>query len=62
MSPKSDDEIVSEIRRIRDEHAKKFDYDLKRIFEDFKRREQESGRKFVRLQPRAPTTGGKRTA
>jgi len=34
------DPIVEETRRIRDEHAKKFDYDLRAIFEDIKRFEQ----------------------
>jgi hypothetical protein len=41
------DPIVDEIRRIRDEHAAQFNYDLDAIFRDLKERERKSGRKFV---------------
>lgn len=34
------DPIVEETRRIRDEHAKKFNYDLRAIFEDIKQFEE----------------------
>ena len=34
------DEVVEEVRRIREAYAKRFDYDLKRIFEDLKKKEQ----------------------
>ncbi|MEA2602817.1 MAG: hypothetical protein QOF89_3809 [Acidobacteriota bacterium] len=44
--------IVEEIRRIREEHAAEFDYDLRKICEDLKRRERESGLKFVSLPPK----------
>lgn len=36
----TDDPIVSEVRRLRDEHAKSFGYDLRRIFADLKRSEE----------------------
>ena len=42
-----DDPIVAEIRKIRDEHAKKFNYDLDAIFEDYQRIGKESGREHV---------------
>ena len=42
-----DDPIVEEIRRIREEHAKKFDYDLDAIFADLKAREAQSEDVFV---------------
>ena len=32
-----DDEIVAEVRRIRAEHAKKFNYDLGAIFADIQK-------------------------
>ncbi|MEA2602160.1 MAG: hypothetical protein QOF89_3152 [Acidobacteriota bacterium] len=35
----SEDPIVQEIRRIRQEHAARFDYDLQAIFADLKRTE-----------------------
>lgn len=41
------DEIVEEIRKIRDAHAKKFNYDLDAIYEDLKKAEKRSGLKFV---------------
>jgi hypothetical protein len=52
------DPIVEEIRRIRKEHAARFDYDIHRICEDI-RREQEldkaSGIEYVTLKPRSPS-------
>lgn len=36
----TEDPIVQEVRRIRQEHAARFDYDLKAIFADLKRTEQ----------------------
>ncbi len=41
------DPIVDEVRRIRDAHAAKFNYDLKAIFRDIKEHEQRSGLTFV---------------
>jgi hypothetical protein len=41
------DPIVDEIRRMRDAHAARFDYDLDAIFRDIKERERKSGHKFV---------------
>ncbi len=48
------DPIVEEIRRIRDEHAAKFNYDIHAIFEDYRRMERESGREYVTFPPRKP--------
>jgi hypothetical protein len=49
------DPIVEEVRKIRDEHAKKFDYDLQAIVADLKKQQKASKRKFVALPPRKPT-------
>jgi hypothetical protein len=49
-----DDPIVEEVRKVREEHAARFDYDLKRIFQDLKEEEQKSGRKVVTLSPKHP--------
>lgn len=38
------DTIVEEVRRAREEHAAMFEYDLPRIFADLKRTEQERNR------------------
>jgi hypothetical protein len=48
------DPIVEEIRRIRREHAEKFNFDLDAIFEDLKQSQRQSGRKVVTLEPRRP--------
>jgi hypothetical protein len=46
------DPIVEEVRRIRHEHAAKFNYNIHEICEDMRRRERESGRTYVTLPPR----------
>lgn len=48
------DPIVEEIRHIREEHAKKFNYDLHAICEDFRKKQSSSGNKVVSRQPRRP--------
>lgn len=50
------DPIVEEIRRIRDEHAKRFDYDLHAICEDFRKKQALSGHPVVSRKPRRPVT------
>jgi hypothetical protein len=46
------DEIVEEVRKIRQAHAERFEYDLDAIVADFKKREGEGGHKVVSLPPR----------
>ena len=48
------DPIVDEVRRIRDAHAARFNYDLRAIFLDIKKREKERGFKFVDGVARQP--------
>ena len=43
------DEIVAEVRRAREEHAKKFNYDPEAIFTDIQKQQEASGREFVSL-------------
>jgi hypothetical protein len=45
------DPIVEEIRKFRDEHAARFNYDLDAIFDDIKRSERELGLPLVTLPP-----------
>ena len=45
----SRDPIVDEIRRIREEYAAKFNYDLAAICKDLREKQAQSGRKVVRL-------------
>ena len=41
------DPIVDEVRRIREAHAARFNYDLRAIFKDIKEQQKRSGRTFV---------------
>lgn len=41
------DPIVEEIRKVRQAHAARFHFDLDAIFQDFKQKERQSGRKIV---------------
>ena len=41
------DPIVKEVRKFRQEHAKKFNYNLRSIYEDLIEQERLSGHKFV---------------
>ena len=49
------DPIVDEVRRVRDAHAARFNYDLDAIFQDIKKREKESGLVFVQGVARQPS-------
>ena len=42
-----DDPIVEEVRKVRDELAAKFNYDVKAIFDDLRNRQAEFGTRLV---------------
>jgi len=44
------DEIVEEVRRVRQENAEKFNFDISAICADIRRKQAESGRKVVSLE------------
>ena len=48
------DRIVEETRKIREEHAAKFNYDLEAIYRDLKEEEKKSGRDVVSLPRKQP--------
>ena len=48
------DDVVSEVRRIRDAYAKEFNYDLDAIHRDLKQKERAGGRRIVSLPPKRP--------
>lgn len=52
------DEIVEEIHRIREEHAKSFNYDLDAMFADWQKKQAESRREIISksLKPRTQPT------
>ena len=50
------DPIVNEVRRFRDEHAKKFNYDIKAICEDY-RKKREGYKKLLEKMQNIMTHG-----
>jgi hypothetical protein len=59
---RSSDPILEEIWKARDEHARRFNYDLKKICADLRRIEKQSGRRVVTRKPkRRSTTTEERT-
>jgi len=48
------DPIVDEIKRYREQHAAKFNYDLRAIVADVQQRQSLDGRKVVRRERRPP--------
>ncbi|MCK6555461.1 hypothetical protein L6Q96_12910 [Candidatus Binatia bacterium] len=56
------DPIVEEVRKIRQEHAERFNYDLRAIAADLRRQQEQSGRRYVRFEPRRPSATAKRKA
>lgn len=46
------DEIVEETRKVREEYAAKFNYDLEAIYRDLKGQEKRSKRKIVSTPPK----------
>jgi hypothetical protein len=43
------DSIVEDVRKVREEHAKKFNHNLDAIYQDLKKQEKKGGRKVVSL-------------
>jgi len=48
------DEIVEDVRRLREEYAAKFNYDLEAIYQDLKKQGKQDNRKVVSLPPKQP--------
>ncbi len=46
------DEVILEVRAIREAYACRFNFDVWELFRDAKKREGKSGRKVVSLQPK----------
>ena len=53
------DYIVDEVRRIREEQAAKYAFDIKAILAAAKKRQRRSGRKVVSLAPRDETSNNR---
>jgi hypothetical protein len=50
------DPIIEGIRKFRDEYAASFNYDVKAMLADIRRRQKESGRKTVSRPPKRIVT------
>jgi len=50
----TNDPIIEEVRKARDEYAKKFNYDLDDIYRDLIRKQEQSGKKLISLPPKRP--------
>ena len=48
------DPIIAEVWTVRDQHAARFDYDVKAIFRDIQARQEASGCQYVRYPARCP--------
>ncbi len=53
-SAEGTDEILDEVRSAREAYAARFDYDLARMFEDLKQREQRNAAPRANLKPLKP--------
>ena len=49
---RASDPILEEVWKARDEHARRFNYDLKKICADLRRIEKQSGRRVVTRKPK----------
>ncbi len=49
-----DDPIVEEVRRVREEYARQFGFDLRAMAEDLPKHEQEHPERLVAFPPRRP--------
>ncbi len=47
-----EDPIVEEVRKARNDYAKRFDYDLDAICRDLKEKQRKSGRELVSFSPK----------
>ncbi len=52
-----EDEIVKETRRLRDEYAKQFNYNLDLIYEDLQKKQQERVRNHIKFTAQKERTG-----
>ncbi len=56
------DEVMREVRAIREAYAARFDYDARALYEDAKRREIETDREVVHLEPKPLDSSQKKSA
>jgi hypothetical protein len=54
------DEIIHEVRAIREAYASRFNFDIRALYRDAKEQESKDGRKVVSLEPRRTATAERR--
>lgn len=52
----TNDEVADEVRRVREEQAAKYDFDVKAILAAAKKRQRRSRRKIVHVAPKKKLT------
>ena len=52
MKTPQTDPVIAEVRAVREQHAARFNYDVKAIFRDIRARQEASGRQYVRYPSR----------
>lgn len=57
-----ENEVLDEIRKYRDEHAKAFNYDINAICEDIRRRQNANGRTIISAPLKTPQRAKESTA
>ena len=53
MKTPQSDPVIAEVRAVREQHAARFDYDVRAIFRDLRARQEASSRKYVRYPSRS---------
>ena len=54
---KWEDQIVTEVRQIRERYAERFGFDVRAICHDLKKRQEEGSRLVIRRRPRSAEVG-----
>jgi hypothetical protein len=49
------DEIVEDVRKVREQYASKFNHDLEAIYRDLREQEKKDAERVVSLPPKEPT-------
>jgi len=53
---KWEDKIVAEVRQVREQYAERFGFDIQAICRDLRKRQEEGGRRVVRLDLKRTTS------
>jgi hypothetical protein len=53
----SEDLIIEEVRKARDDYASQFEYDLEAVFRDLQKKQQQPGKNVVSFPPKRPEKG-----